>query len=188
MAAISPPAETSTRPAFRHTDSRIGHHVVKVDVERLFPCSVERLWHIAGHPGQVAGLVPTVTRFKAPKTIAVGEPVSETHRFLGWAQRYHGTITRYEEGVAWGMSSKPVGLGPFPLPHIVIYRFSRNENGSQLAIACECELPRILSLVSAQSLAATILKAAVNRIFSDLTPLVAAYPQKSVAQAWGPIA
>ncbi len=126
--------------------------------------SVDRLWDVANHPHKFAPDCINLDYFKTDENIKEGNIVEEIHNFLGYKQRYEGNITSYKEKKEWSMSTKPIGFGPFPLPHYVKYVFEGDKNNSSMSIICHHESQGLLSLPIIRSIVNLIMKKAVYKL------------------------
>ncbi|NDE68131.1 hypothetical protein EB052_00830 [bacterium] len=104
--------------------------------------------------------------FYTDMEIKKGNEVFEIHRFLGVAQKYVGSIIAYEPFKKWAMDTRPIGKGPFPLPHRVLYSFSGDGSSSNLTIDCTYELSGVLRLPIIRHVVQKTMNKAVDRLLN----------------------
>jgi hypothetical protein len=144
---------------------QMNRNTQSLSVRRLFPVSVEDLWTAASHPGQVSHAVAMLAHFRAPRVLEPGSPIEEIHTILGWPQRYVGRITQYIPAVHWAMTSSPRGIGPFPLPHDVVFQFEPQGTNSTLTITCEFRCGGLLSVPLGPRIARWFMQRTIVRVF-----------------------
>lgn len=130
-----------------------------------FSMSKCELWKHANHPHKLTPYCINLSGFKTDETIQAGSPIEEIHSFLGWKQKYVGTVKSVIEEEEWSMSTYPVGLSPFPLPHFVRYVFQDLPGGqSQLSISCKYKAGGLLKLPGVRTIVRKVMAKAIDKL------------------------
>jgi len=122
------------------------------------------VWEAASHPAALATAVPMLNGFWAPSRLKLGSKLAERHTIMGLPQLYRGAITVYEHLRRWGMTSRPVSWGLFPLPHDVIYDFAPVGPNTTLTIRCDFWCSGLLRFPMVSMIVAWLMKRAIRSL------------------------
>lgn len=144
------------------------NHFDTVKESLIIPCPAERAWAVADDPRKLAPHVPMLRGFSAPSGLFSGASVAETHTILGWPQEFRGTVTAYEKGNRWAMTSSPVRWGPVSLPHDVEYSFRSINDGSatEVSIVCDFTCCGLLRLPFGRLLVRFLMKKTLRKLLT----------------------
>ncbi len=122
-----------------HENARQKMHFLRESVTEslVVPTPLSTTWSVACNPRMLASAVPMLGRFQGPASLREGVQISEIHTILGWPQKYSGSITAFDEGSVWAMTSSPATVGPASLPHDVEYSFHQVRSGTRVTIRCD---------------------------------------------------